>query len=69
MPIDANDEASTPASSVMRSTVRRAVATTSSAPKPVGMRNWSLSSPSAPIATAAVLVPPMSMPSLTRRPP
>ena len=53
----------------MRSTVRRAVATTSSAPKPVGMRNWSLSSPSAPIATAAVLVPPMSMPSLTGRPP
>ena len=49
--------------------VRRAVATTSSAPKPVGMRTWSLSSPSAPIATAAVLVPPMSMPSLTARPP
>ena len=68
MPIDENTDVPAPAISAIRATVRTAVSMTASAPKPVGMRTCSLSSPSAPIATAAVFVPPMSMPSLTARP-
>ncbi len=68
IPIDENTDVPAPAISAIRATVRTAVSMTASAPKPVGMRTCSLRSPSAPIATAAVFVPPMSMPSLTARP-